>query len=141
MKTLEANYGDWRDRVLNAWPLALDPDSVKALIAVAYGANAATAERPDWRSLEVFLGDSSASRQSLFRNGVLFARWLWPFGLFVMLRWGGAAASPAFVQAGLGWKLNGRFGVILRLQSDASAAAGVRGPNVGQAAGFGQGTH
>ena len=141
MKTLEYNYGDWRDAMLNAYPLALDVGDIRPVFAAAYGANDQGDERPDWRSLERWHGDSAESRQSLFRNGVLFVRLLRPFGVFVMLRWGGKNASPAFLQAGIGWKLNGRFGLLLRLQSDASAAAGVTGPNLGQAVGFARGTH
>ena len=87
---------------------------------------------------------------SLFYNAVFFFRltfigWI-PAGVFFMLRWaeigpvlGGKPRS--FLQVGFGYKLNGRFGLPLRVQNDVSSAAGVTGPNVGQATGFNYGTH
>ena len=51
-----------------------------------------------------------------------------------------APAHNLRLQADIGWKLNGRFGLILRSQTDASAAAGEHGPNLGQATGWKRGT-
>ena len=105
-------------------------------------------------------------RQSLFFNAVFFLRYtiapptiimsllsvychsLWPllFGVFFSIRWakigpvlGGKPRS--FLQAGIGYKLNGRFGLLLRMQNDISSASGVTGANVGQAKGFNYGPH
>lgn len=104
-------------------------------------------------------------QQSLFFNAVFFVRitvtpvsfLLWAalllsgmivswlsllgFGVFASIRWSGEANTKALLQAGVGWKLNGRLAVLLRIQSDASSAAGVTGPNYGQATGFNYGTH
>ena len=75
--------------------------------------------------------------ESLFYNAQLFLRLSLPFGVFFGMRLG---ATHLF-QCGIGWKLNGRFGILLRIQTDASAAAGVTGPNYGQATGYDFGTH
>lgn len=88
---------------------------------------------------------------ALFYNAVFFLRFnflfgLIPCGLFWTIRW--AEIGPillgktrAYWQSGFGWKLNGRLSILFRIQGDASAAAGVTGPNTGQATGFNYGTH
>lgn len=77
---------------------------------------------------------------SLFYNAVFFVRLNCPLGVFFSVRWAGES-KRAFLQTGFGWKLNGRFGLLFRVSSDAAAAAGVTGPNYGQAKGFDFGTH
>jgi len=79
--------------------------------------------------------------KSLFYNSIFFLRLALPLGLFIAFRWSGSQASKALMQSGLGWKLNGRFTLLFRIQSDKSSAAGVTGPNHGQAIGFDYGTH
>lgn len=79
--------------------------------------------------------------QSLFYNALLFVRFNWPLGLFASLRWSPSTTRRALLQTGWGFKLNGRFALLLRVQSDASSAAGTTGPNFGQATGFNYGTH
>ncbi|HEX8963629.1 MAG TPA: hypothetical protein VF801_11555, partial [Rhodocyclaceae bacterium] len=147
---------------LNRWPFLLESSSVKPIAEVEYGANYRTVALPDFTCLWFRFGTACFTR-SLFRNGVLYARllfpgglpglllawlllygltgWLVPVGLFVHLRWCGTGCRRQFLQAGIGWKLNGRFAVLLRMQSDDSAAAGVNGPNLGQARGWGMGDH
>lgn len=137
-QTIEKADGNLWDRLLNRWPLAFDVEDVRTC-SVSYGANAEAADRPDWRLRSI--DAQCEDKQSQFRNGVIFVRATWPFGLFIMIRWGGPAASPAFLQIGAGWKVNGRIAITLRLQSDASAAAGVTGPNTGQAVGLLPGNH
>lgn len=105
-------------------------------------------------------------QQSLFFNAVFFLRYsiapmnifmnllsvylhsFWPllFGIFFSVRW--AEIGPvirgkprSYLQAGLGYKLNGRLGLPLRIQNDVSSASGVTGPNYGQATGFSYGPH
>lgn len=135
MRTIEGDPTS----MLNRWPLCIDTDSIKPLLEVEYGANPVSADAPDLTNLHVRLGGDCATG-SLFRNGLLYVRLLWPLGLFVHVRWCGSCART-FLQVGLGWKLNGRFAVLFRVQSDASAAAGVSGPNIGQAAGWLEGNH
>ena len=88
--------------------------------------------------------------QSLFFNAVFFLRLtfigLIPAGIFASVRW--AEIGPvlrgkprSYLQAGLGYKLNGRIGLPLRIQNDISSASGVTGPNYGQATGFDYGPH
>lgn len=74
---------------------------------------------------------------SLFYNAQFFLRLSLPFGMFFGMRLG----SVRLFQCGIGWKLNGRFGILFRVQTDASAAKGVTGPNYGQATGYDFGTH
>lgn len=88
-------------------------------------------------------------QQSLFFNAVFFLRltfvWFLP-GIFFSVRW--AEIGPvihgkprSYLQAGIGYKLNGRLGLPLRIQNDVSSASGVTGPNYGQAKGFSYGPH
>ena len=75
--------------------------------------------------------------ESLFYNAQFFIRISLPIGLFFGLRLG-----PTYLfQTGLGWSLLGRFKLLFRFQTDASAAKGVTGPNYGQATGYEFGTH
>lgn len=121
MKTLENNHGgNWLDRLLNRWPLCLDMDDVLTLFARASDEH----------------GVYEPDEGSLFFNGVWMVRVTWPFGIWVHVK----PTVDTRIQVGAGWKLNGRFGLIARAQSDASAAAGTHGPNHGQARGWGRGT-
>lgn len=113
--------------------------SVKPIAEIEYGSNPVSADRPDFKRLAVRVGSGCQTR-SLFRNGLVYVRLLWPFGLFLHVRWCGSCRR-AFLQAGVGWKLNGRFAVLMRVQSDDSAAVGVYGPNTGQAQGWREGDH
>ena len=73
---------------------------------------------------------------ALFYNALFFVR-VTTIGLFFHMR----LSETNLFQCGIGWKLNGRFAILFRIQSDASSAAGVTGPNYNQATGFDYGTH
>ena len=93
-----------------------------------------------WRFLPRLTGD-----QSLFYNAVLYAKvvtlfWVLPVGVFASFRWSSSTDKKAYVQFGVGFKGNGRFAILLRIQSDETSARGVTGPNYGQALGFEYGT-
>lgn len=60
----------------------------------------------------------------LFWNGALFLRLVWPLGIFVQIRWSGSTTKKSHAQFGLGWKVNGRFGLIARIRSDVDATQG-----------------
>lgn len=79
--------------------------------------------------------------KSLFYNAVVFVRFNWPLGIFLAVRWNKETDRKALLQSGVGFKLNGRFAILLRIQSDKTSAAGVTGQNTGQATGFDFGTH
>lgn len=119
----------WLWRLGNA--TAIDSDIVRS-IGVAWFFKTGG----KWNLLPTVTGNAS-----LFYNAVFFLRLSLPFGLFWSVRWSPSKASKAIWQAGIGWKLNGRLAVLLRIQSDASSAAGVTGQNLGQATGFEYGTH
>ena len=122
MKTLETNHGgNWLDRLLNAWPLCLDADSIRT-VAVAWDAE----------------GVYCPEDYSLFYNGFVMVRVTFPFGIWLHLK----PVRNARFQCGAGWKLNGRFGLTLRWQTDAKAAHGAHdnAPNAGQAIGWERGT-
>ena len=122
MKTLETNHGgNWFDRLLNSWPLCLDADSIRT-VAIA------------WDEEGICLPD----RRSLFNNGYVSLRLTWPFGAWLHVK----PVRNARFQAGAGWKLNGRFGLTFRWQTDAKAAAGAHdnAPNHGQASAWARGT-
>jgi len=63
-KTLEYNHGnDWRDKLLNSWPLLLDADDVETLFSFAYCKKAG-----EWKW-------HAGNDVSLFNNGTLFVRY------------------------------------------------------------------
>ena len=110
--------------------LTVDEDSMRS-VAVAW----IFKEDGKWNFVPRVTGS-----QSLFFNAVIFVRILWPFGLYWMLRWS-ATGSRAYWQSGFGFKGNGRFSITFRIQGDKASAAGVTGPNLGQAQGFDFGPH
>jgi hypothetical protein len=116
----------WR---LGNWT-AIDSDTVKS-VGIAW----LFKEGGKWRFMPRITGNVA-----LFYNAVFFLRLSFPLGIFWTIRWM-VEGAHAYWQAGVGWKLNGRFAPLLRIQGDAAAAAGVTGPNVGQATGFNYGTH
>ena len=73
---------------------------------------------------------------SNFYNGFVFLRLTWPVGFYFQLK----PFKRARFQMGFGWKTNGRFAFTFRYQTDEKAAAGVHGPNYGQATGWNRGT-
>jgi hypothetical protein len=127
MKVIEGNP----DSALNKWPLLLDTDSIKS-VGIAW----LFKENGEWKFAPRITGNTS-----LFYNAVFFLRLSLPLGIFGSFRWSPATDKKALFQTGFGWKLNGRFGITLRIQSDAASAAGTAGPNYGQATGFDYGTH
>lgn len=127
MKVVEGHPAD----LLNQWPLLIDTDSVRSL-GVAW----LFKEDGRWCLLPRNTGEVS-----LFYNAVFFLRLSWPFGVFASVRWSASSTAKALLQLGAGWKLNGRIALLLRIQSDATSAAGSSGPNYGQASGFDYGTH
>lgn len=127
MRVVEGNPDD----LLNQWPLLLDTDSIES-IGVAW----LFKEDGRWCFMPRITGDVS-----LFYNAVFFVRLSLPFGVFASFRWSASSTAKALLQLGLGWKLNGRIALLLRIQSDVTSAAGSSGPNYGQATGFNYGTH
>ena len=121
MKTYEYNHGnDWRDKLLNSWPFLIDADCVNTLF------RAGICHHEKWVPWIRF--DNGTS---LFYNGLVFIRVALPFWIGINIRFG-----KRFLQMGIGWKLNGRFGTIFRIQTDKSAAEGSHGANYGQAKGY-----
>lgn len=124
---------EWLWRLGNA--TAIDSDRVRS-IGIAWGFR----ENGRWRWRPRITG-----QQALFFNALLFVRLTWidflPVGVFASVRWSSSTTAKALLQLGAGYKLNGRLAVLLRIQSDATSAAGVTGPNFGQAQGFEYGTH
>lgn len=93
-------------------------------------------ENGQWKFMPRITG-----QQSLFFNAVFFLRLSLPLGIFASVRWSSATDKKSLLQTGFGWKLNGRLGILMRIQSDKTSAAGVTGPNLGQATGFNYGPH
>jgi hypothetical protein len=123
MKTLEldSRLPDWVNWLLNRWPLCIHRDAVATIFTVAR-------DEEGWYRPE---------SKSLYYNGYFFLRVTWPGGIFVHFK----PSVDSRYQYGAGFKLNGRLGGTCRSgQRDADAAAGVQGPNVGQARGWARGT-
>ena len=119
------------DDLLNKWPFLIDTNSVKS-IGIAW----LFKEFGKWCAIPRLTGN-----ESLFYNAVFFVRLGLPFLFCASIRWSGSSTSRAMFQFAIGWKLNGRLALSIRIQSDASSAAGSSGPNYGQATGFNYGTH
>lgn len=119
----------WLWRLGNA--TAIDSNSVRS-VGIAWGFNDGNA----WCWIP-----RVTSNESLFYNALLFVRLSLPAGIFASVRWSASSTKRALLQIGLGWKLNGRLAILLRIQSDAASAAGSTGPNHGQATGFDFGPH
>lgn len=123
MKTIEYHHqGTWYGRLFDDVNnrIAVDVDSLRT-VAIAVDAD----------------GVYFPGAASNFYNGYVMARATWPPGLYVHLR----LERTHRTQVGAGWKTNGRFGLTFRpWQSDAGAAAGVHGPNYGQATSWQRGT-
>jgi hypothetical protein len=66
---------------------------------------------------------------SLFMNGAFFIMLRLPFWIGIQIR----PFTERYFQCGIGWKGNGRLGILFRFLHDDSAAAGMDGPNYGQA--------
>ena len=115
----------------NKFPLLLDTDWIRS-IGIAW----LFKESRSWCALPRLTGN-----ESLFYNAVFFVRLGLPFLFCASIRWSGSTTSRAVLQFCVGFKLNGRAALSIRIQSDASSAAGSSGPNYGQAAGFNYGTH
>jgi hypothetical protein len=108
------------NKLLNAWPLLIDTDSVRTLLCLA------------WDEQGVY----SPGDVSLFYNGFVMVRVTLPFGVWLHLK----PMRNLRFQCGGGWALNGRVKLTFRFQTDESAAAGVSGRNFGQAGGWARGT-
>lgn len=156
MKTIEHHNGNnWLDKLLNGFPMLLDTEHVHTLFAFAFCRASGR-----WTFMYGDLGGS------LFMNGTLFVRYIvtpltslvcavaaflvvfvgpwWmlllTYGLFVHISWR-QTGNRRYWQGGWGHKLNGRIAILFRIpQNDAKAAAGVNGPNYGQASGWDCGT-
>ncbi len=123
MKNIEGNPAAWHNR----WPILIDTDSIRS-IGIAW----IFKDAGRWCLAPRLTGD-----QSLYYNAQFFLRASLPFGIFFGMR----LSRDYLFQCGLGWKLNGRLAILCRVQTDASAAKGVTGPNYGQSGGWDYGTH
>ena len=128
----DKRYPDWLNNLLNKWPLMIDEDSVKSF-AVVWGFK----REGKWQ----WKPERAPNDGAQFYNGILCLRLNWPIGVFLQIRWSGSTTRKALLQCGLGWKVVGRIGLVLRVQSDASSAVGYNTPNTGQAQGWEYGPH
>lgn len=140
--TLE-NNGHWYDGILNSKLFAIDPTKIKS-IGGALGYNDNDGDL-SWKLVET-------GNDHQYYNSAFFGRIGWPLGVFGQIRWAakdlgqwpkwipfiGGRDIPQFIQFGIGYKLNGRFAIHLRPQSDRSNAQPQHpdAPNNGHAMGF-----
>ena len=131
MKTYEFNSKfsavNW---LLNLWPFLIEKESIKPVFSVCLGCK----EDGKWNS---WVRWRESDDTSLFHNGIFYFRFMLPFWIGLHIRWAGSNPEKReFMQTGFGWKGNGRIGILFRIQSDYSGAAGVSGHNYGQSTGF-----
>ncbi len=80
------------------------------------------------------------ANEKLFYNGVLMFRVMLPFYVGIHIRWAGSNPKKReFLQTYIGWKLNGFFSAVFRIQSDVSAEEGFTSPNKNLAYGWNDG--
>lgn len=108
---------------------------IKPLFAICSGFKRNGKWSLGWVHIGEWQGDTS-----LFYNGIFFLRLMFPFFIGIGIRWSSSTTSRSFLQTYIGWKGNGQFSVVFRIQSDQSAASGYTGPNTGQAQGWNEGT-
>ena len=119
------------DDIGNQFPLLLDTDWIKS-VGIAW----LFKENDKWCVIPRLTANTS-----LFYNAVFFVRIGLPFLFCASIRWSGSSTSRSLFQFAIGWKLNSRLALTIRIQSDATSAAGDQGPNLGQSTGFNYGTH
>ena len=128
MKHLE-HFNHWYDGILNSFPFLLDDSSIKTIgIAWIFRVN-------DMWKLKPIVTENDAQ----FYNAQFFIRIGFPFAIFFHMR----LSSTRLFQGGIGWKQTGRFAILFRFQTDASAAVGYHEglPNLGQSTGWNFGKH
>lgn len=114
--------------------LNISEEAIRPLVSGAFGFK----ENDEWRLGWVATGRERS--ESLFYNGIFYFRVMLPFFVGFGVRWSGATDKKAFLQTYAGWKLNGQFSIVFRVQSDKTAATGYTSPNTGQAQGWDAGT-
>lgn len=128
-------------RFIDPWlnKLALSPSYVIPVFACAIGYHVpALDNRGSGWGARTWLG--RVTEEKLFYNGVIFFRVMLPFYIGFSIRWSGKnPTAREFLQCYIGWKLNGFFSVVFRVQSDVSAAEGFTSPNPNQAVGWSDG--
>ena len=128
----------WLNNLLNRAPLLLDSEKIKPGAMILWRCRDPSTGA--WCGLTGRLGRSEYDSH-LFWNACLFLRVLLPFCICFQLRWSGSTKQKALFQLVFGWKLNGRFAITCRVQSDTTSAAGVLSPNTDQASGWDCGGH
>lgn len=98
---------------------------IKPLVSLTWGCSA-YGDKPDFTSAHVSLGKERTT--SLYYNGIFFIRLMLPFYIGAMIRWSGSETKKAFIQTHIGWKLNGKFAITFRIQSDESGFLSNQGP-------------
>jgi len=143
MKIIEFhNGGNWMDKVLNSWPMCLHMESIKPVVSVVVGVRQTDLHEPaGWVKWGAWVAFGKNKTKSLYYNGIFFFRFMFPFWVAIGIRWAGKDPDAReYLQLGIGWKLNGRFAVHARAQSDRRSEKGSTGPNWGQAWGWTDGT-
>ncbi|MDE1907423.1 MAG: hypothetical protein KGH75_13345 [Rhodospirillales bacterium] len=123
----------WLNTVLNSPPFLLPMEAIIPLLCLTCGFLSARNDR-----LVLARVDRGENPQ-MYSNGALMIRLMFPFWIGIQVRWSGAIDKPAYLQMGIGWKLNGRFAITFRIQDDLGAAAGVLAPNTDQSIGWHEG--
>jgi hypothetical protein len=144
MKTVETHYnGNWIDKLLNSWPFCLHKESIRPVLRLTLGYTQVDEDGVRrWKWGDVLWGKGTQERPdpSLYRNGVIFFRFMLPFYVGFSIRWAGVdPTAKEYLQTGMGWKLNGRFTFTFRVQSDITSAEGTHGPNFDQSVGWAYG--
>ncbi len=112
----------WLTAVQNT--LSIPLTWIKPLLSIQWGWGD-TAASPILTNLRVKL---LSDTPSLYMNGIVFFGIQFPFFVNLMVRWGGQAASPAYLQTHIGWRpVDGAPVIVFRLQSDDSAQGGLVG--------------
>lgn len=101
--------------------LAIPTWLIKPVLNIQWGHGSLAAPNPLALRVNLF-----KDTPSLYMNGLVFFGVQFPFFVNLMIRWGGADASPAYMQMHIGWRpVDGRPVIVWRFQSDDSAQGGL----------------
>lgn len=121
--------------------LTLKPQYIVPLVAICIGYKVAAKEnRGSGWGARIWFG--RVADEKLFYNGIFFVRIMFPFFIGIGIRWAGSNPTKReLLQTYVGWKLNGFFSAVFRIQSDLSAKEGFTSPNPNLVEGFYDGPH
>ena len=125
----DPKYPTWYNNLMNSWFFCLPGELCWTLFMLSFGFKEKAYPDNPWRYIAL---RAQVGGRDLFWNSILSVSVGFPFCVAVQVRW----SVTTCLQIIIGWKPNGRFTLVRRVQTDAQAATGVSAPNPGEATGW-----